>query len=95
MARMPNDPSAPKQKRTRAASAPKPAYFIVQILDENMQPMPFSKERIKILGVERNAEKVLEITEGGVYPHAVYLRGVVPSNRGKEGTTTPTLGVAA
>ena len=92
MARTP-DPAKPK--RTRAAATSKPAYFIVQILDESGQPTPFPKERIKILGVERNAEKVLEITEGGVYPHAVFLRGVVPSARGNDGTTAPKLVTAA
>lgn len=80
MARAPADPAKPK--RTRAASQPKPAYFVVQILDETGAPMPFDKTRIKILGVERNADKVLEIVDGGSYPHAVYLRGVVPSTRG-------------
>lgn len=93
MARTPADPSKPK--RTRSPSAPKSAYFIVQILDEQGNPMLFDKNRIRILGVERNADKVLEIVDGGTHPHAVYLRGVVPSNRGNEGTTAPKLASVA
>jgi hypothetical protein len=72
---------APKKKRTRSASPPRPAFFIVQVLDENGQPIAFDKRRIRIVSVERSAEKVLELVEAGNHEYAFYLRGIVPAGR--------------
>jgi hypothetical protein len=80
MAKTPADPSKPKQ--TRKAAGPKAAYFILQVLDEHGQPMEFPKSRLKIVSVERSADKVLEVVESGSHPHAVYLRGMLPAGRG-------------
>jgi hypothetical protein len=75
------DPSQPRQKRKRSPSVAKPAFFIVQVLDENGQPQPFDKKRVKIVSVERSAEQVMELVESGEHPHAFYLRGIVPVAR--------------
>ena len=74
-----------KQRRRRSPSVAKPAFFIVQILDESGQPMPFDKKRVKLVAVERSAEKVMDAMEGGTYPNAFYLRGIVPAGRGGQG----------
>jgi len=80
MAQKPAESGA-KQRKPRSPSPPKPAYFIVQVLDESGQPMLFDKARVKIIGVENNADRVLEIVEGNAFPHAFYLRGYVGSKR--------------
>jgi hypothetical protein len=69
---------AKKARRARSASNPKPAFVIVQLLDDNDQPMPFDKRKVKVLAVERSAEKVMEQMEDGVHQNAFYLRVVVP-----------------
>ena len=70
-----------KAKRKRSPSVAKPAFFIIQIMDENGNPMPFDKKRVKLLKVERSADAVLEMVEGGEHQHAFYLRGIVPVAR--------------
>lgn len=71
----------PKAKRRRSPSVAKPAFFIVQVLDENGEPMPFDKKRVRIVSVERSAEQVMELVENGNHPNAFYLRGIVPVAR--------------
>ena len=70
-----------KKRRSRSPSVAKPAFFIIQVLDDNGQPMPFDKKRVKIVSVERNAETVMELVESGNHQHAFYLRGIVPVAR--------------
>ena len=84
-------PSAdqPKAKRKRSASVAKPAFFIIQVLDEQGQPMAFDKKRVKIVSVERSAETVMELVESGNHPHAFYLRGIVPVARVSTPRATP------
>ena len=77
---VPSD-GAPKQKRRRSASVAKPAFFIIQILDEDGQPTQFDKKRVKLLKVERSAESVMDMVESGDHPYAFYLRGIVPVAR--------------
>ena len=68
----------PRKKRTRSPSSPRPAFVIVQITDESGSPVKFDKSRLKIVTVERSAEKVMEAMEDGTHEHAFYLRVVVP-----------------
>jgi hypothetical protein len=70
-----------KPKRKRSPSVAKPAFFIIQIVDEQGNPMQFDKKRVKLLKVERSADQVLEMVESGEYPFAFYLRGIVPVAR--------------
>jgi len=75
---------APRRRRPsgpRAAPKPSPAFFVIQVLDEDGVPVAFPKKRIKIVSIERSAERVLELVEGGEYDHAFYLRGLVPVAR--------------
>ena len=81
MASMDTPTQRRRSQRPRRPSVPRPVYFIIQILDESGQPTAFDKNRIKIVSVERNSDKVLEIT-GGDTPHVFYLRGMVPAGRG-------------
>ena len=81
-----SDKSAPKiaevpakKKRTRSPSVAKPAFIIVQLLDEQNQPMHFDKRRVKVVAVERSAEKVMEAMEDGTHQNAFYLRVIVPA----------------
>jgi len=70
---------APRKRRTRSPSVAKPAFIIVQVLDESGQPTQFDKKRLKVLSVERSAEKVMETMETGEQENAFYLRIVVPA----------------
>src|SRR5215469_1155142 len=67
-----------KRKRSRSPSVPRPAFIIVQLMGEDGAPMEFDKRRVKVVSVERQAEKVLEAVESGTHAHAFYLRVVVP-----------------
>ena len=67
-----------KRTRTRSPSISKPAFIVMQLLDEQGHPMAFEKRRVKVIAVERNAEKVLEAVESGEHTNAFYLRVVVP-----------------
>lgn len=79
---MATSPTAPKAARKpRAPSAPKAVYAVVQVLDEAGTPMAITKDRIRIVSFEKSAEAVLTKVESGEFPHAVYLRGVVPAGR--------------
>jgi hypothetical protein len=70
-----------KKRRTRSPSVAKPAFVVVQVLDENGEPVSFDKKRLKIVAVERSAEKVMEMMEDGQVPNALYLRVIVPVAR--------------
>lgn len=77
-----NGETPAKRKRKRSASVAKPAFFIIQVLDDNGEPMKFDKSRIKLVSVERDPEKTMYLVEeGGDHPHAFYLRGIVPVSR--------------
>jgi len=75
------DPAQPKPKRKRSPSVAKPAFFVIQILDEHGEPVAFEKKRVKLVSVERSAEVVMEMMETAKHPHAFYLRGIVPVAR--------------
>lgn len=86
--------SQPKKKRTRSPSVAKPAFVILQLLGDDGQPMHFEKRRVKVVAVERSAEKVMEAMEEGTHTNAFYLRVIVPAgsragspNRGKTADT--------
>ena len=80
MARAPVDPNKPKAPRKPPTA--KAAYFILQILDENGEPMQFPKARLRVVSVERSADQVLAKTESGDWPFALFLRGMLPAGRG-------------
>lgn len=70
-----------KVKRTRAPSAPRKVYTILQVLDEAGEPTKFDKSRVRIVSFEKSGEDVLEKVESGNHPHAFYLRGEIPAGR--------------
>ena len=86
---------APKKKRNRSPSVAKPAFFIIQIMDEQGKPTSFDKKRVHLIKVERDAEKVMDLVEGGEHPHAFYLRGIVPVARQQSRTPANTSAAAA
>ena len=71
--------AAPKKRRTRTASQPKPAFVILQVMGDDGQPQQIDKRRVKIVAVERSAEKVMEAMEEGAHNNAFYLRFIVPA----------------
>lgn len=78
------DPATPaKAKRKRSPSVAKPAFFIIQVLGDDGEPVAFDKRKIKLVSVERNAEIVMELMENGKHANAFYLRGIVPVARGQ------------
>lgn len=84
-----NIADAPKKKRNRSPSVAKPAFFIIQIMDESGKPVAFDKKRVHLIKVERDAEKVMDLVEGGEHPHAFYLRGIVPVARQAQRPAAP------
>jgi hypothetical protein len=76
-----NGEAPAKRKRRRSASVAKPAFFVIQVLDESGEPVHFDKSRIRLVKVERNAEAIMELMDNEDYPHAFYLRGIVPVAR--------------
>ena len=68
------DSTAPKTKRK--AQGPRPLFVAIQMLDEDGSPMEFSKERIRIIAASRNAGEILDVMDGGQYPHATYKKVV-------------------
>jgi hypothetical protein len=71
----------PKRKRAanRSPNVARPAFVVLQVLDEHGEAMPFPKGRINIVATERSAEKVMELLDGGIHPNAFYLRVIVPA----------------
>lgn len=70
-----------KKRRTRSPSVAKPAFIVVQVLGDDGEPEHFDKKRLRIVTVERSAEKVMEMMEDGTHPNALYLRVIVPVTR--------------
>lgn len=79
------DPNAAPVRRRRSQgkriARPVTAYFVLQLLDEQGNPMEFKKSRIKVLACERTSDKVLDIIDSGEHEFALYLRGVLPAGR--------------
>lgn len=69
--------TGPRQQQNR----PTAAFFIVQILDENGNSVPFDRSRLRVVSIERSAEKVLELVEGDNNDNSFYLRVMVPAAR--------------
>lgn len=67
-----------RERRKRSPSKARPVFIVAQVMDEDGNPVAGAKKFLKVLSVELNAEKVLEITEGGDYENAFYVRLVVP-----------------
>ena len=83
-------PQGEKKRRSRSPSVAKPAYFVIEVLDETGKPVKMDKKRIKLVAVERDIEKaVMMCEEDGEHPNAVWLRGVVPVTRQSATRTTP------
>lgn len=70
-----------KKRRTRSPSEPKPAFVVVQLLDDEGNPTELDKKRLRVVAVERSAEKVMEMMEDGKHPHSLYLRVMIPITR--------------
>lgn len=79
-----------KKRRPRSPSVARPAFVIMQLIGEDGQPMAFDKKRVKVLAVERSAEKVLEVVESGEHTNAFYLRVVVPAGSRAGSPNRPT-----
>ena len=92
---VPGAPAPAKAKRNRSPSVAKEAYFIIQIVDENGQPIEFDKKRVRIVSIEREAKNVLDLVEGGAHKHAFYLRGIVPVARQQSRAPASTPAAAA
>jgi len=90
----PAQPAA-KKRRARSPSVAKPAFIIMQLLGEDGQPMSFDKRRVRVVAVERAAEKVLEAVESGEHTNAFYLRVIVPAGSRAGSPNAPKGPVAA
>lgn len=70
-----------KKKRSRSPSVAKPAFIVVQMLDDEGNPTAFDKRKLRVVAVERSAEKVMEMMEDGQHPNGFYIRVIVPVAR--------------
>jgi hypothetical protein len=77
----PQSVEQPKKRKARSPSVAKPAFIVVQVLDEHGRPTAFDKKRLKVLAVERSAEKVMEEMESGAHENAFYLRVLIPAGQ--------------
>lgn len=87
--------ATPRKRRTRTMNPNKPAFVIVQVLDEQGHPAQFDKKRLKVVSVERSAEKVMEAMEEGTHENAFYLRIVIPAGAPRPQQRKPELQTAA
>lgn len=85
----------PRKRRPRTASPPKPVFVIVQVLGEDGNPVPFNKNQLKIVGVERDAEVVMEKMESAEKTNAFYLRIAIPATPPSQPRAKPSLQAAA
>jgi hypothetical protein len=70
-----------RKKRTRSSPKARPAYVIVQVLDESGVAMPFDKKRIKVVSVERNPENVMAIAlNEEEHSNSIVLKVTVPAS---------------
>jgi hypothetical protein len=69
-----SEATAPKKRRTRSSPKARPAYVILQVLDESGEPMKFDRSRIRMVGIERNPASMAEyvLTDNGVSNHLVF-----------------------
>lgn len=70
-----------RKRRNRSPSVAKPAFIVVQILGDDGQPVDFDKKKMRILAVERDPNKMLEMIDENQHPNAFYLRVIVPVAR--------------
>ena len=81
-------PAPAKRKQQRAQSGPRVVYAIVQVLDEQGQPMKFDKTRIRILDVDTQAERMLTTVEASEKDHAFFIRSVLRGRTPRQGNTS-------
>lgn len=62
-------------KKTRAPAKPRDVFAVVEILDDEGNAVAFDKTKIRLLNIETNASKVLDLVDGSTNPHALLLRG--------------------
>lgn len=67
-----------KTRKKRAMPESRPAFIIMQVLDESGKPVAFDKKRLKVLSVERSAEKVVDLIDEPAN-HAFHMRVMVPA----------------
>ena len=69
-----------EEKKTRAKQVRKPAIFIIEVLNENGEPIPgITKNRINVVAATTNSDAALDLMEGSEHPHAVYVRAPIVS----------------
>jgi len=67
---------------TRRPSEAKPIYLILRVKDAKGNPIDVSKDQVDVVGVERDAHKVLEqIDSGGSGDKSFYKRVMLPPIR--------------
>jgi hypothetical protein len=72
------------EKKARAPSKPHAVLIALQVLDEQGQPMPFPKERIRVLkfGNGNHSSGALSVIDAmETAPHSFYIKGELPAAR--------------
>ena len=67
---------APTEKKARKAPKKRPVFVGLQVLDESGQPMPISKDRVRLIICTRDAGSMLDILEAksGENKYAFYKK---------------------
>ena len=69
-----------KKRRTRSSPKARPAYVILEVLGEDNEPMKFDKSRLRVVGVERNAEAVVAAALNEDNANRIVLKVTVPAS---------------
>ena len=70
-----------KKRRARSSPKPRPAYVIVQVLDDSGNAMQFDKKRLRVVSVERNPEAVMSIAlNEEEHANSIVLKVIVPAS---------------
>lgn len=67
---------AKRTRKARSAQTARPVYTVLQIVDENGNPVEFDKNRVKLIGYLKSADEVLAVTESD--RTKFFLRGMLP-----------------
>lgn len=69
---MSEEKKAPAKKR--APQTARPQFLLMQVLDEDGNPMKIDKDQINIIACTRNSSEALDLLDGGDLTNVVYKK---------------------
>ena len=62
--------------RTKGTRTAKPVYAVMQVKDNNDNPIPLTKENVEILGVYKDADALLTILDNDELPDGAFYKRI-------------------